>query len=68
MKLPVRYGPVFSAARILRLPVPLNDPIGETIVIHGVDVDAVHEHPDWVLTVTRASPPPGPSSTLDWLR
>jgi hypothetical protein len=68
MMLPVRYGPVLADVRNLSEPEPLYAPLGVTTVIHGVVVDADHEHPDWVLTWTDVSPPAGPNSTLDGLR
>jgi hypothetical protein len=68
MMLPVRYGPVFSGTLNRTAPVPLTAARGSSIVIQGVLEDAVHEHPDWVLTVTAAEPPAGPNSTLDELR
>ena len=68
MMLPMRSGPVFSEARNLSVPDPLTAPLGDTIVIHGVLVDAVHEHPLRVLTETLASPPTAPIAMLDWPR
>lgn len=67
MIVPVReLAPVLAETLKVTVPPPL--PVApETIVIHGVDVAAVHAQPLVAVTVTASVPPAWPTETEDGL-
>ena len=64
MMVPLRYGPVFSDTRNLRVPVPATAVGGDTISIQGVFVTGFHTQAEVVLTATLRSLGFGPNSIL----